>query len=656
MPTERIAVTDSPCLSSLWRRCATLLFVVLVAIAAGSARAQDAAEDVPPRVGRVAVAQGDLYVAPADRAQEWAAIGLNHPVATGDNLWLSGEGRAEVDYGGGQFRLGPDSNLHVSRLDDAEMALFVAQGRVIVRVRALAPGETARIDTPNAQVDLTRPGVYRVDVSPEPRQTWVIVRQGEASVLLPGGGAQPVHAGQTATLAGANSAGVDVQNGVTMDGLDTWSAERDRVYEGGRTTGQYVSPQMVGYADLEAHGTWQPYPDYGAVWYPNNVPQDWAPYRYGHWVWLPPYGWTWVDDAAWGYAPFHYGRWVFAGGRWGWCPGAYVARPVWAPALVAWYGGSGWTYFASFGGPVYGWVPLGWREPYVPWWGRCGGRCYDRYNRPYSVEVRNQRQAPITYANARAPNAITAMPAAAMRETRPVQTTRVNLPSQALVSAPRLSASPDVRPVVTSSRMVQVGRGSPQTAGEIAARVRPQALAPQSPGRGTGVGAVTAVPPASAGVRAVGPSSVPTYDARRSVTAPAIAPQAVTRAPVTSGAPPPVAPAPVTRAPVARAPQPLERVPGERVPMERIPAERAVRPAPQAPGAMPPTRSVPPGQVTAVPPAPVRTVPPAAPVHAVPPAAVRPPQPAPQAREAPAREAPQPRGHENPNAPRQGQN
>ena len=94
------------------------------------------------------------------------------------------------------------------------------------------------------------------------------------------------------------------------------------------------------------------------------------------------FGWTWVDDAPWGYAPFHYGRWVHVGNRWGWCPGGYVARPAWAPALVGWYGGSGWAASASFGAPVYGWVPLAWGEPYIPSWRNCSGRCWSRYNRP----------------------------------------------------------------------------------------------------------------------------------------------------------------------------------------------------------------------------------------------------------------------------------
>src|SRR5512139_275587 len=138
-----------------------MLWLAALALAAVSftARAQD--DDIPGRVGRIADFGGQLYLSPEDRATDWASIGLNYPVTTGDNLWVSSDGRAEVDYGGGQFRLAGDTNLHVSRLDDRQIALFVAQGRVIVRVRVLDPGDSAGIDTPNTRVQLTRVGLYR---------------------------------------------------------------------------------------------------------------------------------------------------------------------------------------------------------------------------------------------------------------------------------------------------------------------------------------------------------------------------------------------------------------------------------------------------------------------------------------------------------------
>src|SRR3989449_99753 len=91
----------------------------------------------------------------------------------------------------------------------------------------------------------------------------------------------------------------------------------------------------------------------------------WAPYRYGHWAWVEPWGWTWIDDAPWGFAPFHYGRWVYVGGGWAWVPGRVAARPVYAPALVVFVGGRNWS-LAIAGGSGVAWFPLAPEEPYVP--------------------------------------------------------------------------------------------------------------------------------------------------------------------------------------------------------------------------------------------------------------------------------------------------
>lgn len=67
-----------------------------------------------------------------------------------------------------------------------------------------------------------------------------------------------------------------------------------------------------------------------------------------------------MDDAPWGFAPFHYGRWAYINGYWGWCPGPYYVRPVYAPAFVAFVGGHHFGFAFGFGhsyAPV-GWFPL----------------------------------------------------------------------------------------------------------------------------------------------------------------------------------------------------------------------------------------------------------------------------------------------------------
>ncbi len=389
---------------------------------------------------------GELFLAPQDKPDQWQSIGVNYPVASGDNLWVGNGGRAEVDFGAGQFRLAGDSNIHLSRLDDRQFALFVAQGRVQLRVRVLDPGETARVDTPNAQIVLTRPGSYRVDVSEDRQHTQLVVREGEANVLT-AGAMQQVLPGQTADVDGMDPQFANVRNGIGSDGFDAWAASRDGLYTRGQYT-NYVSPQMVGAAELDQYGTWSQVPDYGAVWYPNDVGPDWAPYRDGYWTEVGVYGPTWVDAAPWGYAPFHYGRWAYVGGRWGWCPGAYVARPLWAPALVAWTGGPGWSFSVSTGAPVYGWVPLGWGEPFRPWWNRCSYGCWDRYNRPYAVNVdvyRPNSPPPTRYVNWNAPGGVTAVSGPSLVTHRPVQQNLVRVPTNVVATAPILSGAPMLR-------------------------------------------------------------------------------------------------------------------------------------------------------------------------------------------------------------------
>ena len=453
------------------------LAALLLAVLPFAARAQE--DDLPGRVGRVADFAGQLFLSPQDRPTDWEPIDINYPITSGDNLWVSGDGRAEVDYGGGQFRFAGDTSVHVSRLDDRQLALFVAQGRVIVRVRSLDPGDVSRVDTPNTQITLTRPGLYRIEVAPDREATTLTVREGEAQVALAYGVQQSLP-GQTVTVVGSNAVNADIRNSIGVDGFDTWSADRDRRYERGRSTA-YVSREMVGYADLDEHGSWQSYPEYGAVWFPTAVAPGWAPYSDGYWTDVGGWGPTWVDRAPWGYAPFHYGRWAWIGGRWGWCPGGYVARPVWAPALVAWVGGPGWGLSVRRGAPVYGWVPLGWGDAYHPHWRRCSYNCWAHYNRPYAVNVTVRPAAPpARYANFAVPGALSAVTAPVLAGRKPVATNLVNVPASLATSAPVMASAP---PVVLDRRPApRTGAGNASPPSGASAHVRAPRPDPTSPG------------------------------------------------------------------------------------------------------------------------------------------------------------------------------
>jgi hypothetical protein len=120
---------------------------------------------------------------------------------------------------------------------------------------------------------------------------------------------------------------------------------------------------MIGCDDPDWYRNWNETSEYGPVWIPSSLPAGWAPYKFGRWAWVQPWGWTWIDDQPWGFAPFHYGRWAISRGVWVWVPGSILHRPVYAPALVAFVG-------AGNGGAMrngnFRWFPLGPREAYVP--------------------------------------------------------------------------------------------------------------------------------------------------------------------------------------------------------------------------------------------------------------------------------------------------
>jgi len=469
----------------------------------------------------------------------------------------------------------------VARLDDRELALFVAQGRVIIRVRVQDPGEATRVDTPSTQVTLMRPGLYRVDVAPD-GQTTLVVREGEANVALASESRQ-VLPGQAVSVAGADPVIADVRF-AQVDGFDTWSADRDRRYEGLRST-PYVSRQMVGAADLDRYGAWQPTQEYGPVWFPYGVAPDWAPYRDGYWANIGGWGPTWVDSAPWGYAPFHYGRWAFIGGRWGWCPGGYVARPVWAPALVAWYGGPGWGVGYGNGRPLYGWVPLGWHEPYYPGWRRCSVNCWARYNRPHGIDVSQRASGPpMRHVNLAVPGALSAVPATSLAGHNSVRSNLVNVPAQLASSAPPMRTIPSVGYERRQVPPVTPGMANLPPAASTYARVpRRDATSVSAPSRQV----VPARPSASA---PAGGSPVP-------------AATTVQREPGRGQSPPTQRPLDV--AAPAYAPR---RVPPAEIPPQRQ-QTRVAQPQPQSPSPQPPaTVAAPPRTVTA-PPAPMRAAP-----------------------------------------------
>lgn len=347
-----------------------LLGIPLVVALLAPSRAAADNDDPPGRVARLSVIEGAVSFEPAG-TNDWVSAVVNRPLTTGDKLWTDRGSRAELHLGAVSIRLGSRTGFSFLNLSDNATQIRLAEGTARVRVKQLYSHETFEVDTPNLAFSILRPGIYRFNVNEAGDVTAITVRDGEGEVT--GGGQYfTVRARETAVFSGAEQLAADFREAYGDDDFDRWCMDRDR-REDRSVSVRYVSPDVIGYEDLDDYGWWRPVPEYGVVWFPRVTIVGWAPYRYGHWVYIWPWGYTWVEDEPWGFAPFHYGRWICVRGSWGWvpCPPAVVGvayvRPVYAPALVAWVGGSHWSVSVGIGGgPAVGWFPLGPREVYVP--------------------------------------------------------------------------------------------------------------------------------------------------------------------------------------------------------------------------------------------------------------------------------------------------
>src|SRR5271166_150153 len=326
-----------------------------------SAVAQDRDPDDPPsRVARLGYMEGSVSFQPAGET-DWVGAVPNRPMTTGDQLWTDQNSRAELQLGSSVIRLAPNTGFSFLDLDDQTVQIQLTSGAISITVRRLGEDDDFEVDTPNQAFTIFQPGHYRVEASADGDYTVISVREGEGEATG-NGQSFDLRGGQRATLSGTESLYAEVTDIGDPDDFDNWAHNRDHRYDYSRSA-RYLSHDVVGYEDLDDYGDWRDDGNYGHVWFPNQVAVGWAPYHTGHWAWISPWGYTWVDDSSWGYAPFHYGRWVSVEGRWGWVAGPVAVQAVYAPALVVFIGGGPGA--GGFGGNV-GWFPLGPREVYVP--------------------------------------------------------------------------------------------------------------------------------------------------------------------------------------------------------------------------------------------------------------------------------------------------
>jgi hypothetical protein len=335
--------------------------------------ASNDANDPPTRVARISYIDGSVSLQ-AGGVGDWGSAARNRPMTVGDKIWTDKDSRAELQTGVVSIHLGSMTALSFLNLDQSITQMRLAEGAINFRVKEIREGDTYEVDTPNVVFNITQAGAFRIDVNENGDNTGITVIRGAGQVTA-SGKTYDLEPGQRAVFNGTDDVqSTFVPHAPPSDGLDQWSNDRD-LGEQNSVSQRYVPQDMPGTQDLDNNGTWGQDGNNGPVWYPSEVPPDWAPYSNGYWSYVGPWGWTWVDYAPWGFAPFHYGRWGYIGNRWGWYPGPRFGVSIYGPAFVGFLGGG----FGFGGGFGVGWFPLGFGEPFHPWF-HCGNRFAERIN------------------------------------------------------------------------------------------------------------------------------------------------------------------------------------------------------------------------------------------------------------------------------------
>jgi hypothetical protein len=466
------------------------------AVVAPNARADEG--DPPSRVARISFLDGTVSFQPGGDG-DWGSAARNRPVTVGDKLWTDKASRAELQAGQASIHMGSMTALSFLNLDENIMQVRIAEGAINFRVRELREGDVYEVDTPNSAFTVRQAGAFRVDVSENGDATAITAIRGEGEVTA-GGQTYTVHTGDRAEFNGVDNPEYRVAAAsAAPDGLDRWAAERD-LREDNSTSSRYVSQDVPGRADLDDNGTWSEEPEYGHVWYPNTVEVGWAPYSYGNWNWVGPWGWTWVGYEPWGFAPYHYGRWQYIGSRWGWCPGPIYERPFYGPAFVGFLGGEHWSVGFGFGrGLGVGWFPLGFREPYYPCF-RASRVYVNNINihntRINNINVLNSGAGRFNYAYARNTNAVTVASRNAFAGGQAINRHSVRVTQASLRGAQvtdRIAATPTRQSSFGAANMR--ARSTPSTAVQnrtVVARTAPAAAASRMPVRTLNTGSPSA--------------------------------------------------------------------------------------------------------------------------------------------------------------------
>lgn len=314
--------------------------------------------EAPERYAMVRALEGDVRIRKGELDE---ALTRGTPVGEGDVVESRGRGVLQLGDGtrvafGGATRF-TVAALFTDRKGEKQVLLRLDYGRL----RVLLGGQSDarfRVDTASGTATCLDKGAFTLEAERD-KLVRLKVHSGRVTFTNERDEAR-IAAGDRLTVYSPQDSLDRVRSFNTFDGddFDRWS-ERAVVVRRGESW-ERVPSEIRYYADdLDGSGHWVHSDEYGWVWQPNGVAEDWRPYYRGRWA---PYsgGMTWISDEPWAYVAYHHGRWHWSlGVGWFWIPGVNYS-----PAWVA------WNYTPGY----YGWAPLGYYNTPCHWgYGAWGG-------------------------------------------------------------------------------------------------------------------------------------------------------------------------------------------------------------------------------------------------------------------------------------------
>ncbi|HET8714681.1 MAG TPA: DUF6600 domain-containing protein, partial [Holophagaceae bacterium] len=335
----------------------------LAAQAPDAAAQQEYQGENPDHYAMVRALDGDVRITKGDVQDE---LQKGTPVGEGDVVESSGRGVLQLADGtrvafsrGTRFTV---ASLFKDENGDRQVLLRLDRGRLRVKLDEDSDARL-RVDTPSGSVACSDRATFNLEVDGD-GVARVSVTSGHVRVSDRRDDAS-LGAGEQISVFGPEDRldRIRAFNTYDADDFDRWSDGAWKVTRG--ESWDRVPSELRYYSDdLDSHGSWVYSDQYGWVWKPSGVAQDWRPYYQGRWAAYPG-GMTWISYDPWAYVTYHHGRWAWSVGLgWTWIPGLYYS-----PAWVAW---SSWDGYC-------GWAPLGYYNDPCTWgygaWG--GGYCWN---------------------------------------------------------------------------------------------------------------------------------------------------------------------------------------------------------------------------------------------------------------------------------------